>query len=104
MLKMITINKVHFGKLKHPVLFFLVASGGLLLHYGEPPETRPHTSFEMGVMGCGSFFLLVGLFYLVAIWAKGTAVNARQRAIISNIKQIIIEDLKQRGVDEYSQR
>lgn len=100
---MTLVKNLNLGKFKPPVILFVLLSGGLLLHFGKPPEGRPHNNFEMVIMGVGASIILIGVVTLIVLWLRGTASNARERAIVSSLRQIIAEDHKQRGTDDRSQ-
>ena len=75
--------------------FLFCAIAGLgLLHYGQPPEGREHTTFEMILMGSGVVFLFAGVGSLLPIHMTGYVTNQHEQNIESGFRINVAEDPK----------
>lgn len=97
---MLSTPDLNIGKLKDPVLVFVVLTGGSLLHFGKPTDGSVRTMIEMIMTGMGMAFFLLGLAYLLIMWVRGTVSNSDEDAIFSGVKQNVKEDRRRRGFDE----
>ena len=81
--------------------FLFCAIAGLgLLHYGQPPEGREHTTFEMILMGSGVVFLFAGVGIIIADHMTGYVTNQHEQNIESGFRINVAEDQRIRALPD----